>query len=154
MKTTCYGVNFAKVVRKKPAVIGKYKPFTNVLQRINLDNNIELQYERIIATIIRRYYSSMIIRTPFFKSSIMGTSSSIRHRFDVEIPSEKFVEITSILKGESTWELWHRFDVEISTRIWLSKSTKYRWVLWGIFLWLFDVESTNLCTRCFHSIIS
>ena len=35
----------------------------------------------------------------------MDTSSSIRHRFDVEIPRGKFVEITSILKGESTWKL-------------------------------------------------
>ena len=58
-----------------------------------------------------------------------GTSSSIRHRLDVEIPRGKFVEITSILKGESTWKLWHRFDVDISTWIRLSKSTKYRWVL-------------------------
>ena len=59
----------------------------------------------------------------------MGTSSSIRHRFDVEIPHGKFVGITSILKDESTWKLWHRFDVEISTLIPLSNSTKYRWVL-------------------------
>ena len=58
----------------------------------------------------------------------MDTSSSIRHRFYVEIPRGKFVEISSILKGESTWKLWHRFDVEISTSIRLSKSTKYRWV--------------------------
>ena len=58
-----------------------------------------------------------------------GTSSSIRHRFDVEIPRGKFMEITSILKGESTCKLWHRFDVDISTWIRLSKSTKYRWVL-------------------------
>ena len=33
------------------------------------------------------------------------TSSSIHHPFDVEIPRGKFVEITSILKGESTWKL-------------------------------------------------
>ena len=53
----------------------------------------------------------------------------IRHRFDVEIPSGKFVEISSIWKGESTWKSWHRCDMEISTWIWLSKSTKYRWIL-------------------------
>ena len=58
----------------------------------------------------------------------MNTCSSIRHWFDVEISPEKFVEITSILKGKSTWKLWHRFDVDISTWIRLSKSTKYRWV--------------------------
>ena len=66
---------------------------------------------------------TMVIQYP------MDSSSSIRHRFDVEIPRGKFVEITSILKGESTWKLWHRFDVDISTWIRLSKSTKYRWVL-------------------------
>ena len=35
----------------------------------------------------------------------MDTSPAIRHRFGVEIPYGKFVEITSILKGESTWKL-------------------------------------------------
>ena len=35
----------------------------------------------------------------------MDTSSSIRHRFDVKIPRGKFVKMTSILKGESTWKL-------------------------------------------------
>ena len=35
----------------------------------------------------------------------VDASSSIRHRFDVKIPHGKFVEITSILKGESTWKL-------------------------------------------------
>ena len=39
------------------------------------------------------------------KAYPMDTSSSIRHRFDFEIPRRKFVEITSILKGESTWKL-------------------------------------------------
>ena len=58
----------------------------------------------------------------------MDTSSSIRHRFDVETSREKFVEISSILKGESTWKSLHPFDVEISTWIRLSKSKKYRWV--------------------------
>ena len=58
----------------------------------------------------------------------MDTSSSIRHLFEVEIPRGKFVEISSILKGESVWKLWHRFNVKISTWIRLSKSTKYRCV--------------------------
>ena len=81
----------------------------------------------------------------------MDTSSSIRHQFDVEIPRGKFVEITSILKGETTWKLWHQFDEDISTWIWLWRSPKYQWILHV------DVVSTsnrgNLCTRCFHSII-
>ena len=49
------------------------------------------------------------------------------HRFDVEVSHWMFVEITSILKGDSTWKSWYRLDVEISTWIRLSKSTKYRW---------------------------
>ena len=68
----------------------------------------------------------------------MDTSSSIRHRFEVEIPRGKFIEITSILKGESTWKLWHRLDVEISTWIRLSKSTKYQWVFHVDFSTLFQ----------------
>ena len=51
------------------------------------------------------------------------------HRFDVQILRGKFVKITSILRDESTWKLWHRFELEISTWIRLSKPTKYRWVL-------------------------
>ena len=58
----------------------------------------------------------------------MDTSSSIRHQFDIEILRGKFVKITSILKDESTCKLWHRFDVEVSTWIPLSKSMKYHWV--------------------------
>ena len=42
----------------------------------------------------------------YFKGNTpMDTSSSIRHRFDVEIPRGKFVEVSSILEGESTWKL-------------------------------------------------
>ena len=67
----------------------------------------------------------------------MDTSSLIRRGFDFEIPCGKFVEITSILKAEFTWKLWHRFDVEILTWTPLSKSTKYRWVLHVDFSTLF-----------------
>ena len=59
----------------------------------------------------------------------MDTSSLIRHRLDVKIPRGNFVEISSILKSESTWKLWHQFDVKISTWVRLSKSMKYRWGL-------------------------
>ena len=51
------------------------------------------------------------------------------------------VDLPSIRRRNSTWKsrwkLWHQFDVEISTWIWLSKSTKYRWVLHMDFLMLF-----------------
>ena len=47
----------------------------------------------------------LIISVNVFKTTPMDTSSSIRHRLDVEISRGKFVEITSILKGESKWKL-------------------------------------------------
>ena len=72
---------------------------------------------------------TLLLRVCNLESFPMGTSLPMCHRFDIEIQRGKFVEITSILKGESTWKLWHRFDVDILTWIWLSKSTKYRWVL-------------------------
>ena len=72
----------------------------------------------------------------------MDISSLIRHQFDVEISRGELVEILSILKGESTWELWHQFDVETSMWIQNSKSTKYQSVLHVDFLYGFDVEST------------
>ena len=79
---------------------------------------------------LRSFLSGFIYESWYLQRNFpMDTSSSIRHRFDVEIPGGKFVEITSILKDESTWKLWHRFDVDISTWIRLSKSTKYCWVL-------------------------
>ena len=80
----------------------------------------------------------------------MDTLLSIRHRFDVKFPRGKFVKITSILKGESTWKLWHRFDVDISTWIRLSKSTKYRWVLHVDFSMSFR-RQIDFCSRCLHS---
>ena len=67
----------------------------------------------------------------------MDTSPSIRHQFDVEISRGTFVEISLILKDESTWKLWHCFYVEISTWIRLSKSTKYRLVFHVDFLMSF-----------------
>ena len=80
----------------------------------------------------------------------MDTYSSIRHRFDVEIPLGKLVEITSILKGESTWKLWHRFDVDLTFKIdEISMSS-----LHGFFFVISTLNRCNFRTRCFHSIIS
>ena len=71
----------------------------------------------------------------------MDTSSSIRHRFNVRIPRGKFVEITSILKGEprgnydidSTWKFRRGFDFQNGRNI----DVYSTW----IFLCRFDVES-------------
>ena len=54
----------------------------------------------ILATLIKLHPNEYSQELP-----PMNTSSSIHHRFDVEIPRGKFVEITLILKGESTWKL-------------------------------------------------
>ena len=86
-----------------------------------------------------------------FKKNIsvpMDTSSSIRHRFDVEIPRGKFVESTSILKGESTWKLWHRFDVISTFKINEMSMSSPR----GFFSVVSTSNGRNFCTRCFHSI--
>ena len=39
------------------------------------------------------------------RNNPMDTSSSIRHRFDIEITYRKLVNIPSIMKGESTSKL-------------------------------------------------
>ena len=84
----------------------------------------------------------------------VDTSSLICYRFVVEIPRGKFVEISSILKGESTWKLWYRFDVKISTWIRLSKSAKYRWVFHVDFSMSFrcGIDVTALCAISFLSL--
>ena len=99
------------------------------------------------------FFVSGFILKPTERAYPMDTFSSIRHRFDVEIPRGEFVEIRSILKGESTWKWWHRFDVDISTWIRLSKSTKYRWVLHVDFSMSFRRQIDVTSALCFHSII-
>ena len=101
-------------------VLKNWASFTDCINKIN---NTDAENAKDLDLVISMYNSLMYSNNP------MDTSSLIIHRFDVEIARGKFEEITSILKGESTWKLWHRFDVDISTWIWLSKSTKYRWVL-------------------------
>ena len=77
------------------------------------------------------------------------TNNDRRTIKNVEIPRGMFVEISSILKGKSTWKKLHRFDVEVSTWIRLSKSMKYPWVLQMDFY-----DRRNFCARCSHSMIS
>ena len=55
------------------------------------------------------------------------------------------------MKGKSKRKLWHRLDVEISTWIWLSKSTKYRSVFHVDFSAL---NRHNWCACCFQSLVS
>ena len=78
----------------------------------------------------------------------MDTSSSIHHRFDVEIPRGKFVEISSILKGEprnndidSTWKFKRGFDFQ-------NRRDIDEFSTW-IFLWRFDVELAKLLYSLF-----
>ena len=79
----------------------------------------------------------------------MGTSSLIRHQFDVETPRGNFVEITSILKGnlrrnydiDSTWIFRRGFDFqnrrnidEFSTWIFPCPfNVKSTWLLYSLF---------------------
>ena len=86
-----------------------------------------------------------------FNTKMKQENSSIRHRFNAETPLGKFVEISSILKGESMWKLWHRFEVEISTWIQFSKPTKYRWVFHVNFSMLFRsrIDVTTLLAVSF-----
>ena len=68
--------------------------------------------------IVHTFHTYVMMHKSHFCNTLpMDTSSSICHRFDFEIPRGKFVEITSILKGESTWKLWHRFGVASSFKI-------------------------------------
>ena len=53
----------------------------------------------------------------FDRANLMGTSLLANHRFGVEITRRKFIGISSILKGESTRKLWHRFDVDSTLKI-------------------------------------
>ena len=52
--------------------------------------------------------------------------TSIQRRNDIEKSTWKLIEISSILKVESTWKFPRRIDVIISTWIHLSKSMKFR----------------------------
>ena len=78
--------------------------------------------------------SSYSFRACNYARVAMDTSLSICFQFDIKIPRRKFVNISSIMKSESTLKGWHRFDVDNSTSIRLSKSMKYRWVLCVFFL--------------------
>ena len=90
------------------------------------------QLLRVSVYIIHKKDVSQSTDLTYLNAFPMDISSLIRYQFDVEIPSKfysKFAKISSILKEEFTWKLWHRFDVEISKWIRLSKSMKHRWVL-------------------------
>ena len=95
-----------------------------ILSKIELHKKV---YRRKIVCRLRlNMYMFVFIKSLAFCP--VDTMREIYHRFNVKIPHGKFVEISSILKGESTWKLWHRFDMEVSTWTRLSKSAKYRWV--------------------------
>ena len=98
---------------------------------------------------LSRWYAAVLWSTRSNPPIPMDTSLSIRHRFNVNIPRGKFVVISLILIGESTWNLWHRFDVEILT--WIRrplKLTKYRWR--GFFYVVSTSNRRNFCMHCFH----
>ena len=77
----------------------------NVYNKISqIDLSIQIDFLGIFQNF--KYFRILMNRFP------MDTSSLICHRFEFEIPRWKFVQIPSILKGESKWKLRCRFDVE------------------------------------------
>ena len=65
---------FPKVVRKKPAIILRYKPFGDVLQRLKLDNKNTFFPEQIFVTVL--VYSTVSKR--WLKSSFVSRPSRRR----------------------------------------------------------------------------
>ena len=70
--------------------------------------------------------------------------TSIRRRNDKKNPRGEFIDISSILKVESTSKFPRQIDVIISTWILLSKSMKFRRRI--------DSESTKMCPLGFFQI--
>ena len=54
----------------------------------------------------------MSITRESWRSHPMDTFSSIRDLFDIEITRRRFVDISSLMKGESTWKRWNRSDMD------------------------------------------
>ena len=127
--TVIFSWYFIKVSRKwseEVPIFSKLQVYENIHEGFSFSITLKADFcNNVLLQIFSRVQSCFTEIRAF----PMDTSLSIRHRFHIEIPRGKFVEISSILKGESTWKLWHRFNLKISTWVRLSKSTKYRWVL-------------------------
>ena len=121
-------------------VLKNWASFTDCINKIN---NTDAENAKDLDLVISMYNSLMYSNNP------MDTSSLIIHRFDVEIARGKFEEIRSILKGESTWKLWHQFDVDSTFKIDEISMSSPR----GFFYVVSASNQRNFCTRCFHSII-
>ena len=109
---------------------------------ITVDSWSWILSETYVVLLIQQMVRSVKVTTQVTIEFPMDTSSSIRHRFDVEIPRGKFVEITSIWKAnprgnydiDSTWIFRRGFDFQNRRNI----DEFSRW----IFLCRFDVKST------------
>ena len=108
---------------------------------------------------ILMYYRSIYFDCkPFyvwFENDPMDTSSSISHRFNVEIPCGKFVKITSILKDESYVKIvasircGNLYLDSIFKIDEISMSSPH-----GFFFVVSMSNWGNICIRYFYSIIS
>ena len=134
--------------------------FSNKVTHINLFNSFSTSTCFVLFVVIYLLrFDSLSSKSVFvtklacailaLKISTMDISSSIRHRFDVEIPRGTFVEITWILKGESTWKLWRIINVDSTFKIGQISICSPR----GIFYVVSTSNWCNFCTRFFHSII-
>ena len=104
--------------------------FTN-----NFFDAAQISLKMTITEILFDYVFSLYVSESFLFISLCNWNILNGHIF-VDSPSIRCRNSTWKLRGnyinferESTSKLWHRFDVDISTWIRLSKSTKYRWVL-------------------------
>ena len=96
-----------------PYTIRKY--MEDVIQRLKRskylfewfpDNKIKRSTDKCHFICISNQKANLTFENEEIASNIpMDTSLSISHRFDIEIPHGKFVEISSVLKGKSTWKL-------------------------------------------------
>ena len=105
--------------------------FTN-----NFFDAAQISLKMTITEILFDYVFSLYVSESFLFISLCNWNILNGHIF-VDSPSIRCRNSTWKLRGnyinferESTSKLWHRFDVDISTWIRLSKSTKYRWVLY------------------------
>ena len=90
------------------------------------------------------YLNSYLMRL-YWRGVPVDISSSIRYRFDVEIICGKFIEISSSLKGKSTWKLWHWFDVNSAFKIGKISMTSPH----GLFYVVSTSNWRNFCTPFF-----
>ena len=102
-----YGdVNTPYIIRKyMEDVIQRFKRSKDLFEWFP-DNKIKRNTDKCHFICISNQKANLTFENEEIASNIpVDTFLSINHRFNIEIPRGKFVEISSILKDESTWKL-------------------------------------------------